>query len=222
MKLKIGKKVLAREVLIFFGSLLVVIILWCFALLENAYNAHSISYLQDRKSEIDKQVSSLPSDYDENLYEQAKKVFDPSPGGVVTDPIIIAAFNSEDTAIKVEPIEYVSFDEFKSKINEEKYRKRLELSLSRTIDYTEVKKGFAHNHIVANKINELRQTEGKLSDSEYYYESKLRDDSAMWFYVFICSVIVVSIVYVLRFAVVIIIWSIKTIKQKEPQNQESL
>ncbi|MBM3414839.1 MAG: hypothetical protein FJY20_00005 [Bacteroidetes bacterium] len=69
------KRLIAREVLIFFVSLTLVGLLWLFLIIRNTYYDTKISSSQKRIASITAQIDSLPTDRLKALYEGIKQKF---------------------------------------------------------------------------------------------------------------------------------------------------
>jgi hypothetical protein len=69
------KKRIAREILIFFGGLVVLCIIWCFLLLRNNYYKTKKSNLKTEIASLAQQLDTLPKDYTKELYDKTSKYF---------------------------------------------------------------------------------------------------------------------------------------------------
>ncbi|HLF46215.1 MAG TPA: hypothetical protein VI548_07305 [Chitinophagaceae bacterium] len=69
------KKRIAREILIFFGGLVVVGITWCFLLLRNNHYKTKKSNLKSEIASLVQQLDNLPKDFIKELYDKTKKYF---------------------------------------------------------------------------------------------------------------------------------------------------
>ncbi len=69
------KKRIAKEILIFFGGLVVVGLTWSFLLLRNNYYKSKKSNLETEIQSLAKQLDSLPKDYIKELYDKTSKYF---------------------------------------------------------------------------------------------------------------------------------------------------
>ncbi|NOT50836.1 MAG: hypothetical protein HOP10_06130 [Chitinophagaceae bacterium] len=69
------KKKIAKEVLIFFGGLVIVGLTWCFLLLRNNFYKTKKSNLKTEIQSLAQQLDSLPKDYLKELYDKTSKQF---------------------------------------------------------------------------------------------------------------------------------------------------
>jgi hypothetical protein len=69
------KRLIAREVLLFFASLTIVGLLWLFLIIRNSYYERKVSRNQERIASITSQIDSLSTDMLQALYDGLKKKF---------------------------------------------------------------------------------------------------------------------------------------------------
>ncbi len=75
MQTKFSKKSVAREVLIFFSSILFIVIIYVFLIARNNYYSYRGESASRKVEMTDKKLNGLPRDYNGNLYTEIKDKF---------------------------------------------------------------------------------------------------------------------------------------------------
>lgn len=215
MKFKIKKKALAREVLVFFGCIVLLGLLLSLILLRNLYYEQRISLLNKKSTIISEQLLVLPSSYDLDLYNQIKPFFK-VPVQAANSNINIS---SEDKDILDDfnstMLNNVSYEEFKKLIINSDYQNRVGKILGIRVDSSSVIRNLNYNSSIGSKREELAKSFDAINSSAAYYSINSASQGDIIRCLLIGLLLIVVIGYGLRFSIVLIVWAIKEVKRDD-------
>jgi len=216
MELKIKKKVLAREVLVLFGCIALLGLLFSLILLRNLYYEERISSLNKKSAIISDQLIALPSSYDLDLYNKIKPFFKNTQAANLNSNINIS---SEDKDIlddfNYSMLNNVSYEEFKKLIVNSDYQKRVGNILGIIVDSFSVIKNLNYNNSIGSERDELVKSLYDINSSVAYYSINSASQGDIIRYLMIGLLVIILVGYGLRFSIVLIIWAIREIKKDE-------
>ncbi len=223
--MKIQKKIIAREVLVFFGCIATMIVLCLFAMIKNAYYNHEISKVENRIKPISDELSNLPTDYLWNEYNKIKNNFRYI---LTTGPILVELksdgqeWGDSDIPIIDRPdniIEPISFGEFSKKIKEPSYLLKLNRTKGIYIDAGRAIKSIGYNYIVYQKTKELNDKIDVLKNESSKHYQKILSTQGWYDYILSCTVIIFIVAYIIRLSIISVIWAFRIMKkEREPHN----
>lgn len=236
MHIKIKKRILAREVLIFFGCGIVFAFIFGILVLKNNYYERLIAQARYEIIPLSDEVANLPTDYDWELYNQVKGEFvlnskkSISPPTVLNNDSLVSThlisneidWSSIPDEVDENSLPYVSFIEFQDDLKSDEYQKKISRIINSNINSEEIKKGFGYDAKVYEKKKALNIKIETLTNKMSGYFNSECTGGLLKNYLMTISIVILTVVYVFRFAIMSIIWAIKTVKQDEPQNQNSL
>lgn len=215
------KRILAREVLVFFGCIVIIGLLSLYPMIANLYWQAKLDSREAQSNSITQAIAALPTDYNVRLYEMAKRkmipddtatslLSDGSHGRPVTDPKILAQLN-DDKADSYIPT--IAFSDFERKIQNENYRDSIAYSIGQSIEKAEIVASIGYNNSIAKQISGLESQRKYLDDQLQSYSSKeFSANQTMW-YIATSAIVLFLVAYVLRFSIVAVFWAINIIKK---------
>lgn len=209
MKIKITNKIIAREILVFFGSLIVLLLLYCIPLTKNTYYSSSIASYANKQNTLYGQLDKLPTNYTWILYENAKRA--------MTKTTAIDWFDNKKTSkSEIEP-----FNDFQEQLKNEQYRGGIATLIHETIDENKVAKSIGYSSTVSIQISQINDDILKLTENINSASIKILSEADIWHYMMVCCLIVILIAYGLRYSVISILWAINTIKNDTTSQQNT-
>lgn len=230
------KKIIAREVLVFFGCIIFMGILLLFAWAKESYYEHKVAGVQEGIDQLNNRLLELPTEYDWWLYNEVTSKFKESSKvsladfdipvdknkkkyKVVTDPKILAQLNAgEPTANNVDwnmvldETTLVSFSEFQKNLKSAVYIHAVANFLNIGIGPKEVENGFGYTRESSNKSNAIKDSISALTLRMSNYSANRYDSYKFNFYIAKCIIFILFVAYVLRFSIMSILWALRTVK----------